>query len=315
MTNPPLNPFSPFAQIEGEPSDSTDLAQQLLGALADARKGGKGGITYTQPTTEQYREYRNFIATSLARGSFSSTPVLAGFRTVTLDGKVELLTEEPNAKHGSGVVVFRRGQSLPLVVEVPHSFFDEGTLDIGLRLFLASKAQLLLVNTAHRYRNNNDLPPAPKHARRDNTFDDSKTYANDESPLSSDVAHADVSFFLAAHEAFMDFSPKALTVQIHGFADKTIPNIDIVASAARTKSRLSSLVSRLRDTLALRVALYPEDTKKLGGTTNVEAKYNRVKGTCFVHLELSETLRIRLKNDSALMAQFATIIFTEARCD
>ena len=61
--------------------------------------------------------------------------------------------------------------------------------------------------------------------------------------------------------------------------------------------------------------LPPRTQKSSGGTTNVEAKYNRAKGACFVHLELSETLRIRLKNDSALMTQFATIIFTEARCD
>jgi hypothetical protein len=310
MSKPSLpSTLSPKKGTDSELSDESGIAQ-LRSILSRARSGGKGSVTYVEPTTIEFDQYKNYVSAALSSDNFSSKPVLSGFTTESVHPNFDVLEERLENKRGSGIIVLRKKSELARTVQVPHSFFDEGTLNIGLVLFLNGNSRLLQVNTAHRYRTNLDLSPRQTIVNSD-SLDQS---ADSKRPISSDVAHFSNTFFLAAHHAFVDSSPDTITIQIHGFANSSAPNTDIVVSAAKTRTQLQQLVIRLRNELSLNAKLYPTDIRKLGGTTNIEAKYCAAKNACFAHLELSQSLRDRLNADTELLNRFARITLSEVHC-
>ncbi len=56
-----------------------------------------------------------------------------------------------HAPRRAAAVVLRVGAAVPLIVEAPHTFFDQGTLPVALAIFEAQRARALIVNTSHRY--------------------------------------------------------------------------------------------------------------------------------------------------------------------
>jgi hypothetical protein len=281
----------------------------LVRAIANARQGGKTVVDYRAPNPDEYAHHVVWLRTLFAAPATPAPTVPAGFLLRELGDEYRYFEEEPTQKRGAGVVVLRKGMSRPLAIEVPHSFFDEGTLELGLALYLRSSAALLLVNTVHRYRTTDGKPPGGGDAP--DTGSSSKGRPRH---ATSDVAHTGASYFNAAHEAFLVTHPQSLAIQLHGYSDDSAPDFDLVISAARTKSQLAQLATALRHALGLRVALYPEDIRKLGGTTNVQALLSRKHGTCFVHLELAQSLRSRLHADSALLSRFSDLVLAEAHC-
>jgi hypothetical protein len=301
--------FSTIKQLDSNLSNDNGIVQ-LRALLSEARLGGKGNVTYVEPTTLEFEQYKNYISSALSSGNFPNTPVLNGFTIESIPPNFHVLKERLENKRGSGIVILRKNSPEARAIQVPHSFFDEGTLNIGLALFMTGNPRLLQVNTAHRYRTNNDLSPQPTSEASDSLERPTDTNRT----ISSDVAHFSNTFFLAAHRAFVDSAPNTITIQVHGFANSSAPDTDIVVSAAKTRTQLQQVVIRLREELSLRAKLYPTDIRKLGGTTNVEAKYCVVKNACFAHLELSQSLRDRLNADTELLNRFARITLSEAHC-
>lgn len=294
------------APVSSSPFDNDiDSRQALTQALDRARQGGKTRIDYTTPGATETRAYTQRLGALLVR-SASGAPALdtppRGFRLESIDAQHVAILEEPDLRRGACAVVLRLQSARPLAIEAPHSFFDEGTLAVALDLFTTSHARMLLVNTVHRYRSSKKDQGATSES------DDDRERA----PL-SDVAHAPASFFLAAHEAFLESIPSGVVVQIHGFSDSSIEGADAVISAARTASSVEPIAQQLQRQLQLRVLVYPKDTRKLGGTTNVQAKLSRRMGQRFIHLELSRSLRQRLAKDGELATRFASIIAAGVR--
>jgi hypothetical protein len=292
----------PNASPELERASANELST-ITGALARARKGGKSEVDYLVPDPSELTKYQDYLANLLLQPG-ASAPAAAlpsGFLLEPLAASCLGLLEDPRHKHGAAAVIVRTGKASALAVEVPHSFFDESTLAIGLAVFDAAHAGALIVNTVHRYRSlGRDASDAPK--------------ANDEDTQApaSDVAHANISYFLAAHAAFLRAVPGGTAIQIHGFRDSNAEGVDAILSAARTPATLKPMAERLRDALGLRIAVFPKDIQRLGGTTNAQARLSREKQHRFMHLELSQTLRQRLVQDEALLARFAAIVATEA---
>ena len=215
-----------------------------------------------------------------------------GFRLLELPGVADLLAEEAAQKRGAGVLVLRSGEAQPWLLEVPHSFFDEGTLEIGLSAFVWRRARALLINTVHRYR---ALATAAADESPDSDDDDS-------SP--SDVAHAESSFYLTAHQACVDALGEVGVVQLHGFSDASAPKADLVLSAAGSRADPAPIARALERAAGIRVAVYPTDIRKLGGTRNVEAHYSISIGRPFLHVEMSKSLRRQLTTDPDQLRRF-----------
>ncbi len=204
--------------------------------------------------------------------------------------------ERAGRRAGGGVYVFKCGTPGPLIVQTPHSFYDEGTLGIGLVLAAHPSARALFVNTVHRY---GGAPPPRK--------------GGDESDGAgkADLAHQAAAHFQCFTEALA--SPTAVVLQVHGFASVSgLPEAQVVLSDGSEKPPppLDSLAGRVKTWLKGKshVLVYPRDVRRLGATTNVQGKLVREKGGRFVHVELSRTLRDRLISDAAALGEFAEVL-------
>ncbi|WP_437751656.1 hypothetical protein [Sorangium sp. So ce1389] len=122
----------------------------------------------------------------------------------------------------------------------------------------------------------------------------------------ADVAHAERSFFLSAHRALLQSFPGIPTVQLHGFQDSSAADAAAIASAVGAGADLERLLAPLRAVVSDgKVLAYPAEISRLGGATNVQARWSRQLGAPFYHLELSRALRDKLIDDADLRRRFA----------
>ncbi|CAN94967.1 hypothetical protein sce4804 [Sorangium cellulosum So ce56] len=122
----------------------------------------------------------------------------------------------------------------------------------------------------------------------------------------ADVAHAERSFFLSVHRALLQSFPGTPTVQLHGFQDRSAPNAAIIASAVGHGAALDRLLAPLRAVINEgKVLAYPTEIDRLGGATNVQARWSRQMGAPFYHVEMSRTLRDKLIVDTDFRRRFA----------
>ena len=290
---PPVKP--PPINVPQTPEGDAEAISKLRREIEPLRQGGKTKVIFRAGTNEELQGYRRWVDGYLGLALKGTAPAVTappGFRLIELPGVADLLAEEAAQKRGGGVLVLRGGEAQPWVLEVPHSFFDEGTLEIGLNAFVWRRARALLINTVHRYR---AIATAPADESPDSDDDDS-------SP--SDVAHAESSFYLTAHQACVDALGEVGVVQLHGFSDASAPKADLVLSAAGSRADPTPIARALERAVGIRVAVYPTDIRKLGGTRNVEGRYSISVGRPFLHVEMSKSLRRQLTTDPDKLRRF-----------
>jgi hypothetical protein len=203
-----------------------------------------------------------------------------------------ILREVGSKRHGGGAYVVRLGSTSRLIVQAPHTFYDEGTLPIACAYFARSQARALFINTVHRYKG------APEDAR---------------GQYPADVAHAPATHFQAATEATAAACAPVTVVQLHGFATRE-PRARAVVSTGEKRHK-GPIVERVSKALAgaagAPILRYPDDTSELGATTNVQGTVVRAAGGRFVHIEMDEGLRKDLQTDGALAARFFAALNAE----
>jgi hypothetical protein len=261
--------------------------------LARARRGR--GVRFVAPTLEEeqtFAAWTEHVARSAFSGRLPAVPPPDGFAGYLAEhGRLWVLGEEPDRKRGAGALVINPSSTVRLLIEAPHTFFDRNTLEIAESVFQTDGAQALLVNTVHR---------------GSGASEDERAGVALSGKSPADSAHAEHTFFLAAHRALVRRDPALTTLQLHGFRDDAAPGVDIIVSAAKTRGNAVALADALRRVLEpTRVRAYPKDIRTLGGTTNAEAAASREVDSQFFHLEMSASLRNRLKEDAALGERFA----------
>lgn len=277
-----------------EKKKPTDTVGRLRRVIEPLRAGGRTQVTYRDGSSEELESYRRWVAAELGRvtrGTQPKLPAPSGFRRLPLEDFGQVLAEKMEDRRGAGLLVLRNGPARPLLLEVPHSFYDEGTLDIGLAAFVSSGARALLVNTVHRYGASGAPPPVDADGKKQ------------DSPF--DVAHAEASFFLSAHAACVDGLAGLEVVQLHGFADAAVPSADLVLSASGSRADPVAPARALERALGIRVAVYPTQIRVLGGTLNRQAHYSIAAGSPFLHAEMSRSLRDGLIADADRMRRFS----------
>ncbi len=271
----------------GEPIASValeSLVREARGAEAE-----RSGASYRAPTAAQRALVRQF-ASATARGARGPTPPMFSSYACGSDRRVVALR---GSEAGAGVYALRTGKALPLLVLVPHSFWDTGTLPIGRAVFQGLRARALLVNTVHRYKGAGCPQPGG---------DDDD--ANPPAGCPSDVAHASDSYFEAVHEGLALAFPGAVTLALHGFA-RSKDDPDLIVSAAGTRFDLAPLMQKLVALYgAPQVRSFPDQIDRLGGTTSIQAKHRRQDFGQMVHLEMSRELRDRLVADPGELGKF-----------
>ena len=77
MSKPSLpSTLSPNKGLDSELSDESSIVQ-LRSILSRARSGGKGSVTYVEPTTVEFVQYKKYVSLALSSDNFSSKPGLS----------------------------------------------------------------------------------------------------------------------------------------------------------------------------------------------------------------------------------------------
>ncbi|NMG32110.1 hypothetical protein [Aromatoleum evansii] len=268
---------------------STTLATTIAPRLAEAIRGGH----YVAPDSDELARAERLFD-RLTAGS-PPDALRAEMRELGLvierDGPLVIVREREDALRGRGFYVFRHG-ARPDVLHVPHGFKDEMTRDIGLALFAEGDFAAAAWNTVPR------------------------RYERDGAQVDADLAHLPGTWFNAFVRATARAWPQGRSLQIHGYdPDKrrTEAGADAALILADGTAVPDDALRRQRDCLASRlgrsVALYPDDVRELGGTTNVQGRTLRGLGYGgFVHVEISRSLRLALRDDPAARANFLTCL-------
>ncbi len=198
-------------------------------------------------------------------------------------GEWRVLQEQDNAQRGRGFYVFR-SKAHQHILQVPHSFKDEMTRDIGLALFAEGPFAAVAFNTVPR------------------RFNDAQG-----AEINADMAHLEGTYFLAFAKAAAAAHPTGKSLQIHGFSQakrKTSlqAEADIILSAGHKQppASLHAGQQKLARSLQRNINLYADNLKELGATTNVQAQALRAQGyQGFIHVEMSRAMRQSMRSDAS----------------
>ena len=279
----------------GERDGGPALTQRTLG-VDEARKllwRSNRGVDFA-PATAEEKTALGALLGALWRGADPDAPPaeLTGWARAagmtlevwTVSGRPSWVVREPDERRrGAGVYLVRAGAPAPgtaILLQAPHADFDESTGPIASRLYFDGDARVraLFGSSLHRYR----------HAPR-----------QDDNP--ADVAHQPEHAFQAATGAVL--GPGVVVVQLHGFREAEDHDAIVSAGERAGSTPLSSAVAAaIGEALGVAVARYPEDTRALGATTNVQGRLAREVGARFVHVEMSPALRDRLRDDPDAVA-------------
>ena len=189
-----------------------------------------------------------------------------------------MFTTEAGGDRAWGMLLVDLSHRPELAIEVPHPNSDLHTEDIGLRLFRAVPGSVLLIAGAHR------------------------RAADDR----ADAAHNPDGLFqvIAAEFARHDLNQ----IQLHGFADRSLPGEDVVVSNGqrRGSAPLRRVANALEDAGFVTCRAWSTRCGQLEGTTNTQAEDARRQGSVFIHLEITWAVRRDADRRAALVAALAT---------
>jgi hypothetical protein len=275
-----------------------------------------GSATFAPTTTEERAAVARLVPALLAGKGIerlAGEAAQVGLRierwTVD-DADFWVLIEAPELRRGTGAYLFRvdvrdEDRDPAVVLEAPHSDFDQGTGEIAGELFFhpppGKRPVALFMNTMHRYQ----IEPGRKQKRAD-------------SP--ADVAHNPDHMFNAATDAAAKALGAVEVIQIHGFANAgdddeapLPPGTTMVVSAGdrRGSSPLSAAIAAaLRRAFGDGVRRFPEESRALGATTNAQGRTLAARpGAQFVHVESSADMRKELRAAPAKLETFGRILF------
>jgi hypothetical protein len=150
-----------------------------------------------------------------------------------------------------------------LVIGSPHPVADQDSEQVGLAVWRRSPGSLLLVAGAHR--------------RAAGGLADPRNHT-------ASLFHRLAATLLAAGLPHL---------QVHGFADESAPDVDLVLSPGATTAGVP--ITRVADSLAANdlavVRTWQTPMPQLDGTTNVQGRAAAWTGAVFVHAEISASAR------------------------
>jgi hypothetical protein len=245
-----------------------DLEEHLAGFAARLRPAGP----YRDPGPAERRLATTAMGHLLTDGSDleAAGPALArlGFsHTDEVDaatGRGYSMYADRDAGGPSwGIVLVDRPGPVRLVVEVPHPNSDLHTERMGVQLFRLCPGTVLLMAGAHR-----------------------KAGAG-----TADVAHNDRSLFSALATGAAD--RRLPQLQLHGFADRSLPGLDaVISTGTRTATPAAVRVARrLRQAGLTTCQSWQNSRGRLEGMGNAQAVVAERAGAVFLHLEFNWRIR------------------------
>jgi hypothetical protein len=250
--------------------------------LVLARKDGTIPNKYVVPSAQDRVVMHDAIALLFSRGRDGRADAAAKLEPLgfAIDEMPEVkdalvIHEQEGKRRGGGAYVIRLDETSKFIVETPHTFYDEGTFQLGFDFFVHTHARAWFLNTVHRYKG-------------------SPAGADGVHP--SDVAHAPDSFFQAATEGVVTALGPTTVIQLHGFAEREGGGRAVISTGEKAQNNplLVKMKTALEAAAGAPILRYPDDSKELGATTNVQGTVARNAKGRFFHMEMSESLRREL---------------------
>lgn len=224
---------------------------------------------YAPPDARQRRAFVEAVTAIGGGGSWEASDELRASGLTVEEGSdaqtgrpYAAVASAPDAEQGWGFYVVDKSRPTRLVVQVPHPANDVHTHEIGLALFRRVPGAVLAVAGTHRRAANGG----------------------------GDAAHRTDSGFHALAE---EHSARGLPqVQLHGFADESLPSADVVLSpgSARTGALIEHVADRL--TGGHRVCrAWERDCGELEGRRNAQGEAAAAHDAEFIHVEVNRTAR------------------------
>ena len=237
--------------------------------------------------TPQRRELVRELVADLVSGA---QPADDEARRRAQDANLDLNIEEDHltlsAPSGAdGLIVIRRAECPPLVLQAPHAFYDTDTGAIAGAMFDEGAGKVVMFNTVHRPRGGGLDEGEP-----------------------ADLAHRSDTVFQAATIGAAQGLGGGLVVQLHGFADRPEqPDLAIVASQGANLQSPDLLARAILELAPFGRVLGGEELPELAARTNAQSK--ALTGSArFLHLELSASVRRGLRASAEQRAQLRAIL-------
>ncbi|WP_107047231.1 hypothetical protein [Streptomyces sp. NRRL F-2664] len=190
-----------------------------------------------------------------------------------------------SAHRGWGRVYVDLGAPPRWSVQVPHPVADQGTERLGVRVLRGAPGGVMVIAGAHRTAGS----AAGSGAAGAEGAGDETDAGGEGNP--ADMAHRTDSVF---HAVVTELTRRGLPgVQLHGFADDSVPGSDSVVSTGAGRRAVDD-AERLAEKLdgqGLAVCRAWSAPCRLSGRTNEQGRLAAEHGTRFLHVELSRTLR------------------------
>lgn len=258
----------------------TGILTDVVAEVYLNRTNATGDGTYDVPTTGQAATMAGAFG-KIMSGDFdgAATDVnplgydVVLFTDTATSRQHAFMRERTTAARYWGFYVWSRDAGrTELVVEAPHPKADLNTHTEAGALFNKDNAKALLIATTHR----NSL------ATTDVDGDRVSDVANAAPPNVYTSVHATVAV------------AGSTVVQLHGYADATDTNFDIIVSEGQSSpsARTQAIAQDLRDVVGVRVGVYNGVVgTALGATGNEQGAQSRAAGVYWLHVEQNSTVR------------------------
>ncbi|MBE0370220.1 MULTISPECIES: hypothetical protein [Pseudoalteromonas] len=287
------------------------MSGELAKHLKAINYGSKSDDKWVQPSLHEQQQFEAgfaaFISQNYPLAQELVAPIgydVAQFFDTNTQTTYYLLQERatlPSADFRGGGTYIYNPNGLNAILQAPHPKRDSFTGTQAIDAFLFTETKLLMLAGTRR---------DSSHALS------SCTNGHYEA---SDVAHQTDSYFNVVHKYMSDFDDNSVFIQYHGFGKTTLAklqnqcmtNNDLMLNLSESvnyntteneQSILHSLRRAVEEDGKIAACVYGNDTKSLGGTWNVQARYtNGSANICstsstasskrFIHLEQSYNVR------------------------
>ncbi|GAA2395097.1 hypothetical protein [Dactylosporangium salmoneum] len=227
---------------------------------------------YRDPTSDERARGRDAIRKLLAHPDDEAGQDAAfgklGYTTAhgvdpITNRRYSMFSMSPTSAPAWGILLVDRSAPPRVVFEVPHPGFDINTDDLGVSLYHLVPGSVLLVAGQHRLAGGG----------------------------AADVAHNDKSMF---HAMATEFAKGGLgQVQLHGFADKNLPDAQVVVSTGvgQVTKAAKDIADGLKAGGLIVCRAWATTCGRLEGTSNEQGKAADEIGAQFLHLELGWVVR------------------------
>src|SRR5262245_1734267 len=136
---------------EADSDDATDAPETCPAYLSAARRGGGTPNRYVAPTEDERKKLQGVVELlvrrgAAERGNAANKTRSIGFEVIDVpEVPSTVLVRESGRNRGGGAYLIRLESASRILVQAPHTFYDEDTFPFSCELFQKTRARALFI--------------------------------------------------------------------------------------------------------------------------------------------------------------------------